>query len=64
MKMKQFGLTETKLFHFHRTFKNVGGVGVQAKENNSISIYAFCLILCMFTMYLCCISFVFMNEIC
>ena len=25
MKMKQFGLTETKLFHFHRIFKNGGG---------------------------------------
>ena len=24
MKMKQFGLTETKLFHFHRIFKNGG----------------------------------------
>ena len=28
MKTKYFGLTETKLFHFHRIFKN--GVGVQA----------------------------------
>ena len=26
MKMKKFGLTETKLFHFHRIFKN-GGQG-------------------------------------
>ena len=26
MKMKQFGLTETKLFHFHRISKN-GGAG-------------------------------------
>ena len=24
MKMKQFGLTETKLFHFHMIFKNGG----------------------------------------
>ena len=23
--MKQFGLTETKIFHFHRIFKNEGG---------------------------------------
>ena len=29
--MKQFGLTETKLFHFHRIFKNgVQGGGVPA----------------------------------
>ena len=28
---------------------------------NSISIYAFVLILCMFTMYVCCISFVFIE---
>ena len=28
--MKSFGLTETKLFHFHRIFKNGGGGGVQA----------------------------------
>ena len=27
MKMKSFGLTETKLFHFHRIFKNGEGVG-------------------------------------
>ena len=27
MKMKSFGVTETKLFHFHRIFKNGGGVG-------------------------------------
>ena len=27
MKMRQFGLTETKLFHFHRLFKNGGGGG-------------------------------------
>ena len=27
MKMKFFGLTETKLFHFHRIFKNGGGGG-------------------------------------
>ena len=26
MEMKQFGLDETKLFHFHRMFKN-GGLG-------------------------------------
>ena len=25
LKMKQFGLTEAKLFHFYRIFKNVGG---------------------------------------
>ena len=25
--MKSFGVTETKLFHFHRIFKNGGGVG-------------------------------------
>ena len=25
MKMKEFGLTETKLFHFHRIFKTGGG---------------------------------------
>ena len=25
MKKKLFGLTETQLFHFHRTFKNGGG---------------------------------------
>ena len=31
------------------------------KEKNSISIYAFVLILCMFTMYVCCISFVFIE---
>ena len=31
MKMKYFGLPETKLFHFHRIFKNGGvGRGVQA----------------------------------
>ena len=30
MKMKQFGLTETKLLQFHRIFKNVDGEGVQA----------------------------------
>ena len=28
MKMKSFGVTETKLFHFHRIFKNGGGGGV------------------------------------
>ena len=27
MKMTQFGLTKTKLFHFHRIFKNGGGGG-------------------------------------
>ena len=27
MKMKQFGLTEIKLFHFHRIFKIGGGGG-------------------------------------
>ena len=27
MKMKQFGLTETKLFHFHKIFKNKGREG-------------------------------------
>ena len=27
MKMKYFGLTESKLFHFHRIFKNGGGGG-------------------------------------
>ena len=26
MKMKSFGVTETKLFHFHRIFKNGGGL--------------------------------------
>ena len=30
MKMKYFGLTETKLFHFHSIFKNGGGEGVRA----------------------------------
>ena len=25
--MKSFGVTETKLFHFHRIFKNGGGGG-------------------------------------
>ena len=28
MKMKQFGLTESKLFHSHRIFKNGGGGGL------------------------------------
>ena len=27
MKMRQFGFTETKLFHLHRIFKNGGGGG-------------------------------------
>ena len=27
MKMKEFGLIETKLFHFHRIFKNWGQGG-------------------------------------
>ena len=27
MKMKQSGVTETKLYQFHRIFKNVGGGG-------------------------------------
>ena len=27
MKMKQFGLSETKFYHFHRIFKNGGGGG-------------------------------------
>ena len=27
MKMKQFGLTDTKLFHFHRIFKTGGREG-------------------------------------
>ena len=31
MKMKQFGLTETKLFHFHRIFKNGGQGGGSSK---------------------------------
>ena len=31
------------------------------QEKNSISIYAFVLILCMFTMYVCCLSFVFIE---
>ena len=31
------------------------------QEKNSISIYAFLLILCMFTMYVCCISSVFVG---
>ena len=31
------------------------------QEKNSISIYAFVLIFCMFTMYVCCISFVFIE---
>ena len=30
-------------------------------KNISINIYAFVLILCMFTMYVCCISFVFIE---
>ena len=28
--MKSFGLTETKLFHFHRIFKNGGGGGFES----------------------------------
>ena len=28
VKMKSFGLTDTKLFHFHRIFKNRGQGGV------------------------------------
>ena len=34
VKMKLFGLTETKLFHFYRIFKNGGGEGVQANPLN------------------------------
>ena len=32
MKMKLFGLSETKLFHFHRIFENGGGGGGGSKE--------------------------------
>ena len=31
MKMKKFGLTETKLFHFHRIFKNGNGEVVSSE---------------------------------
>ena len=34
MKMKYFGLTDTKLFHFHRILKKgAGGGGVRANAN-------------------------------
>ena len=42
MKMKYFGLSETKLFHFHRKFKNGGGggggrgEGIQTNPLNSL----------------------------
>ena len=35
MKMKEFGLTETKLFHSHRIFKR----GIQANPLNSLWIH-------------------------
>ena len=31
MTMKKIGLTETKLFHFHRIFKNGNGEGVSSE---------------------------------
>ena len=36
MKMKQFGLPETKLFHFHMIFKKRGRKGVQASPLNHL----------------------------
>ena len=33
MKMKYFGLTETKLFNFHRIFKYGGGGGGQGASS-------------------------------
>ena len=36
MKMKYFGLTETKLFHFHMNFKNGGGEGFRANHLNPL----------------------------
>ena len=38
MKMKQFGLTETKLFHFHRIFKKQGRGGGSSKPSCIISL--------------------------
>ena len=38
MKMKSFGLTETKLFHFHRIFKEGGGEGGGGVQANPIRI--------------------------
>ena len=35
MKMKSFGLTESKLFHFHRIFKNVGQGGGSSQPHES-----------------------------
>ena len=32
MKMKKFGLVETKLFHFHRILKNGGGEGGSSEQ--------------------------------
>ena len=34
MKMKLFGLTEIKLFHFHRIFKHGGGEGGRSNPLN------------------------------
>ena len=42
-----------------RTLQN--HINFQRVKKNSISSYAFVLILCMFTMYVCCISFVFIE---
>ena len=36
MKMKKFGLSETKLFHFHRIFKNREREGFQATPLNPL----------------------------
>ena len=47
MKMKAFGLTETKLFHFHMIFKNRGkGVGLPLISSGSslfvkVSVYMY-----------------------
>ena len=43
MKMKYFGLTETKLLHFHRIFKNGGG-GASEPPSGSATVIFTCLL--------------------
>ena len=41
MKMKYFGLSDTKLLHFHKIFKNAGGGGVKTNPMNPLWICHF-----------------------
>ena len=54
MKMKYFGLTETKLFHFHRILKNGDGEG-SSSETPYGSATVKSDVYCIFVTFPCCI---------